>query len=53
MKAARMLSFVCILCSGCQMTCGIYLQKDWKTEPCYPIPDMHTQAKIEMVKDWK
>jgi len=38
---------------GCQMTCGIYLQKDWKTEPCYPVPDMHTQAKIEMVKDWK
>lgn len=49
---ALLVSTCCVCFSGCVVTGGVYLQKDWDIDSAIKSPDMHTQLKLEFSKDF-
>ena len=42
------------LLSGCKVTAGFYVEKDWQTDTdLFRNPDLRTKAKLEMARDFK
>ena len=50
---ARMLSLLfLIFMTGCTVSTGVYLEKDWKTDAVYLTPDLRTRWKLEATKEF-
>jgi hypothetical protein len=51
---ARKLMLLLILAmSGCTVSTGFYVEKDWQTDTMYVNPDLRTQWKIEATREFK
>lgn len=46
--------FAVTLLSGCKVTAGLYVEKDWQTDiDLFKSPDLRTKLKLEMTRDFE
>ena len=50
----RLAWMLCLLLSGCSVTAGVYLEKDWQTDAkLYNKPDLRSKIKLEVTRDFE
>ena len=49
---ARMLYLCLVLFSGCTVTTGVYVDKDWLTDDVFGSPDLRTRWKMEAQREF-
>jgi hypothetical protein len=44
---------VFVVFTGCKVTAGVYVEKDFQTGDCFKSPDLRTKAKVEMTREFE
>lgn len=42
-----------VVFTGCKVTAGVYVEKDFQTDMDMKSPDLRTKAKVEMTREFK